>query len=148
MDAHIDPNSNWIGSLVRKLNLNKKEKEPRADLDNFRTQLDKYEIPERIRQTAAAINEEIGYQALYLLDFLPPQHSVVRISFSKNKTEYVMKIVLRASGPAVVFHSLTGRYGSWRHYIYKVSHSTGSHLAFQQNFMPAAITDEIMRSWF
>lgn len=147
MDHHIDTNSGWIGSLVKKLNLIE-EKEPAVDLDSFRAQLDKYQLPERIRQTAAAINEEIGYKAVYLLDFLPPQHSVVRLSFSKNETEYIMKIVLRSNGPAVVFHSVTGAYGSWQHYIYKVSHPVGSRVAFNQTFIPANITDEIMRGWF
>ena len=147
MDLHTDTNSSWIGSLVKEIKLIK-EKEPVGDLDRFRAQLDKYQIPERIRQTAAAINEEIGYQALYLLDFLPPQHSVVRLSFSKNKTEYIMKIVLRTSGPAVVFQSVTGVHGSWQRYIYKVSHAVGSNVAFKQTFMPAKITDEIMRGWF
>ena len=147
MDLQIDPNSRRIGSPVKKLHMVRK-KEPSADINGFRAQLDKYQLPERIRQTAAAINEEIGYQALYLLDFLPPQHSVVRVSISKNKIEYIMKVVLRASGPAVVFYSVTSGYGLWRKFIYKVSHSAGSHIAFEENFMPATITDEIIRDWF
>jgi hypothetical protein len=147
MDIHIDPNSRRIGSLIKELYI-VREQEPSVDLNGFRAQLDKYQLPERIRQTAAAINEEIGYQALYLLDFLPPQHSVVRVSISKNKNEYIMKIVLRASGPAVVFHSVTRGYGSWRKFIYKVSRSAGWHIAFEQNFMPATITDEIIWGWF
>jgi hypothetical protein len=147
MDLHIDPNSRRIVSLVKDLDI-VREKDPRVDLNGFRAQLDKYQLPERIRQTAAAINEEIGYQALYLLYFLPPQHSVVRVSISKNKIEYIMKIVLRASGPAIVFHSVTRGHRSWRKYIYKVFHSAGSHIAFEQNFMPATITDEIIRGWF
>jgi hypothetical protein len=147
MDLQIDPNSRWIGSLVKEVDI-VREKEPSVDLNGFRAQLDKYQLSERIRQTAAVINEEIGYQALYLLDFVPPQHSVVSVSISKNKNEYIMKIVLRASGPAVVFHSVTRGYGSWRKFIYKVLHSAGSHIAFEQNFMPASITDEIIRDWF
>jgi hypothetical protein len=147
MDLHTDPNGGWIGPLVKETKLIK-EKEPVVDLDSFRAQLDKYQLPERIRQTVAAINGEFGYQALYLLDFLPPQRSVLRLSFLKNKTEYIMKIVLRTNGPAVVFQSVTGAHGSWRHYIYKVSHAVGSHVAFKQTFMPAKITDEIMRGWF
>ena len=147
MDLHIDPNSRRIDSPVKKLDI-VREKEPGADLNDFWAQLDKYQLPERIRQTAAAINEEIGYQALYLLDFLPPQNSVVHVSISKNKNEYIMKIVFRASGPAVVFHSVTRGYGLWRKFIYKVSRSVGSHIAFEQHFMPAIITDEIIRGWF
>jgi hypothetical protein len=119
-----------------------------VNLDSVRALLETYRIPERIRQTVTAINEEIGYEALYLLDFLPPQRSVVRLSFFKKKTEYIMKIVLRTNGPAVVFQSVTGAHGSWRHYIYKVSHAMGSRVAFKQTFMPAKITDEIIRSWF
>jgi hypothetical protein len=147
MDLHIDSNSRRIGSLVKKLDI-VREKEPGVDPNGFRTQLDKYQLPERIRETAAAINEEMGYQALYLLDYLPPQHSVLRVSISKNKIEYIMKIVIRASGPAVVFYSVTRGYGLWRKFISKVSHSAGSHIAFEQNFMPATITDEITRGWF
>ena len=147
MDLHIDPNGRWIGSRVKKLDV-VREKAPGVDFNGFRAELDKYQLAERIRQTAAAINEEIGYQALYVLDFLPPQHSVVRVSISKNKNEYIMKIVLRASGPAVVFHSVTRGYGLWRKFIYRVSHSAGSHIAFEQNFTPATITDEIIRGWF
>ncbi len=147
MDPHIDPNSRRIGSLIKELHI-VREQEPSGDLNGFWAQLDKYQLPERIRHAAAAINEEIGYQALYVYDFLPPQHSVVRVSISKNKNEYIMKIVLRTSGPAVVFHSVTTGYGLWRKYIYKVLHSVGSHIAFEQNFMPATITDEIIRDWF
>jgi hypothetical protein len=147
MDFHTSPNSDWIGSLVKEIKLIK-QNVPVVDLDSSRAQLEKYQMPERVRQTAAAVNEKIGDQALYLLDFLPPQHSVVRLSFWKNKTEYVMKIVLRTSGPAVIFQSVTGVYGSWRRYICGVSHSWGSHVAFKQTFMPAKITDEIIRHWF
>lgn len=147
MDLYIDSNSGWISPLIKKLNLIK-EKDPAVDLDSFRAQLDKCQLPERIRQTAAAVNEEIGYKALYLLDFLPPHHSVVRLSFSKNETEYIMKIVLRTSGPAVVFRSVTAAHGSWRHSICNVSHALGSRVAFNQTFIPANITDEIMRGWF
>src|ERR1700692_4519233 len=147
MDLHIDPNSRWIDSRVKKLDI-VREKEPCVDLNALRAKWKKYKLPERTRQAAPAINEEIGCQALYLLDFLPPQHSVVRVSISKNKNEYIMKIALRASGPAVVFYSVSRGDGSWRKFIYKVSHSAGSHIAFEQNFMPATITDEIIRGWF
>jgi hypothetical protein len=147
MDLHTRPNSDWIGSLFKEIKLIN-EKEPVVDLDSSRAQLDKYQIPERVRQTAAAVNEKIGDQALYLLDFLPPQHTVVRLSFSKNKTEYIMKIVLRTSGPAVVFQSVAGVHGSWQRYIYRASHAGGSHVAFKRTFIPAKITDEIIRSWF
>jgi hypothetical protein len=147
MDLYTGLNSDWIGSLVKEAKLIK-EKEPVVDLDHSRMQLDKYQIPERVRQTAAAINKKIGDQALYLLDFLPPQRSVVRLSFSKNKTEYIMKIVLRNSGPAVIFQSVAGVHGSWQRYIYGASHAGGSRVAFKQTFIPAKITDEMIRSWF
>jgi hypothetical protein len=147
MDLHTRPNSDWIGSLLKETKLSK-EKEPVVDLDSSRAQLDKYKIPERVRQTATAVNEKIGDQALYLLDSLPPRHTAVRLSSSKNKTEYIMKIVLRTSGPTVVFQSVAGAQGSWQRYIYRASHAEGSHVAFKRAFIPAKITDEIIRGWF
>jgi hypothetical protein len=147
MDTYNDARSEWIGSLITELDLIK-EKKPVADPNIFRIQLDKYQLPERIRQTVKTINEEVGYQAVYLLDFLPPQRSVVRLSFSRKKTEYIMEIVLRTSGPAVVFHSVAGVRGSWERCLYRVSRTVGSHIEFNQNFMPETITNEIIRAWF
>lgn len=136
-----------FGSLVKELDLVER-KDSVVDLSPFRSQLEESQLPERIRQIVAAINGEAGYQALYLLDFLPPQRSVLRLSFSKKRTEYIMEIVLRSSGPAVVFHSVTGAPGAWERYLHGYSRSIGSHIAFNQNFKPAEITDEIMRVWF
>jgi hypothetical protein len=147
MALHKDASSDWISSLVTELDLNK-EKKPVVDSSLFRTQLEECQLPERIRQTAAAINVEVGYQALHLLDFLPPQRSVLRLSFSKKKTEYIMEIVLRTSGPAVVFHYVTGTPGSWQRYLYGYSRSVRSHIALKQDFKPTIITNEILRAWF
>ena len=147
MNSHKGASSGWIGSLVKELDL-VKEKDPVVDLSRFRTQLEECQLPERIRETVATVNGEVGYHALSLLDFLPPQRSVLRLSFSKKRTEYIMEIVLRTSGPAVVFHSVTGAPGAWERYLHGYSRSVGSHIAFNQNFKPAEITNETMRVWF
>jgi hypothetical protein len=147
MDRHKNASSDWIGSLVTELDLIK-EKEAVADLSCFRAQLEESQLLERIHETVATINGKVGYQVLYMLDFLPPQRSVLRLSFSKNKTEYIMEIVLRTSGPAVVFHSVTRASGSWDRYLHGSSPSLGAHIAFNQNFKPAEISNETMRTWF
>jgi hypothetical protein len=146
MGPHQKASNDWICSLVTELDLIK-EKKPVADLNLFRTQLEECQLPERIRQTVAAINGEMGYRALNLLDFLPPQRSVLHVSLSRKKTEYIMEIVIRTSGPAVVFHYVTGAPGSWERYLYGFWRTMGSHIAFNQGFKPAKITDEIVRGW-
>ena len=82
------------------------------------------------------------------MDFLQPQRIVLRLSFNKKKTEYIMEMVLRTSGPAVVFHSVTKSPGPWERYLYGYSRSPGSRIAFNQNFDPLAITDEMLKIWF
>src|SRR5260370_36838557 len=81
-----------------------REKETVIDLDHFRAQLEDSQLLERMRKAAADINEKVGYHALDLMDFLSPQRSVLRLSFSKKITEYILEVVLRMSGPEVVFH--------------------------------------------
>ena len=140
-------NGDWIGSLISELDL-AQEKGLVADISTFRAQLNDSRLPERIRQTVIDVNKKVGYQALYLLDFLQPQRTVLRLSFTKKRTEYLMEIVLRTSGPAVVFHSLTKAPGPWERYLYGYARSLGSRIAFNQNFDPPAITDEILKIWF
>jgi hypothetical protein len=139
--------TDWIGSLVTELDL-VEEAGPVADLSDFRAQMEEFHLLERIRQTVAAVNEEVGYQALELLDFLPPQRSVMRLAFSKKRTEYTLEIVVRASGPGVVFHSAAKSHGTWERYLYGCSRPLESNIAFKQDFNPAAITDETIRVWF
>jgi hypothetical protein len=146
MNRHKGAGSNWIGSLVEELDLFVKD--PVTDVSRFRALLEECRLPERIRQTVVAVHRELGYAALDLLDFLPPQRSILLLSFCKKKTEYVMEIVLRTTGPAVVFHSVTRTLGSWERYIYGYSRSTGSRIAFNQSFMPVEITDETVKVWF
>jgi len=147
MDEHKQTKGNWIGPLVTELNL-VKEKETVIDLDRFRAQLEDSKLLERIRKAAADINAEVGYHALDLMDFLSPQRSVLRLSFSKNTTEYNMEIALRMSGPAVVFHSVDEVSDRRNRYLYGYSRSRGSRIAFNQNFNPAEITEEIIQVWF
>jgi len=147
MDEHKQTNGNWIGPLVTELNL-VREKETVLDLDHFRAQLEDSQLPERMRKVAADINEKVGYHALDLMDFLSPQRSVLRLSFSKNRTEYILEIVLRLSGPAVVFHSVHEGSDRWNWYLYGSSGSRGSRIAFRQNFNPADITEETIQTWF
>ncbi len=117
MDEHKQPSGNWIAPLVTELNL-VRERETVINLDLFRAQLEDSQLLERIRKVAAEINAEVGYHALDLMDFLSPQRTVLRLSLSKNRTEYIFEIVLRVSGPAVVFHSVPEDSDRWNWYLY------------------------------
>src|SRR6266853_868011 len=136
MDEEKNINGNWIGALVAELNLIK-EKENLIDLNRFRAQLEESQLLERIRKAAAEINAEVGYCALDLLEFLSPQRSVLRLSYSKTKTDYILEIVLRTSGPAVVFNSVGKSSHRWNWYLHGYSESRKSSIAFNQNFNPA-----------
>jgi len=147
MGQSKNTSGDWIGSLISELDL-AEEKGPVADISTFRTQVNDFRLPERIRHTVIEVNEKLGYQALYLLDFLQPQRTVLRLSFTKKKTEYIMEIVLRTSGPAIVLYSMTKAPGPWERYLYGYTRYLGSRIAFNQHFDPPAITDEIMKIWF
>jgi hypothetical protein len=146
MNRHKGTGSDWVTSLVNELDL--VEKDPVANLSRFRTLVEECHLPERIQQTVVTVNKEVGYQALHLLDFLPPHRSILHLSFCKKKTKYTMEIVLRTSGPAVVFHSVPRAIGAWNRYLFGCSRDSRSHIAFKQNFIPGEITDESIKVWF
>lgn len=147
MNEHKDTNGNWIGPLVTELNL-VKEKDSLAERNRFRAQLEDSQLLERIRKAAADINAEVGYRAVDLLEFLSPQRSVLRLSYVKVKTHYHLEIVIRISGPAVVFHSVHKGADKWTWYLHPYLGSRGSSTAFSQNFNPVEITEETIQAWF
>jgi hypothetical protein len=147
MEEQKNTNGNWIGALVTELNLIK-EKESLTDLNRFRAQLEDSQLLERIRKAVADINAEVGYSVLDLMEFLSPQRSVLRLSYSTNKTEYILEIVIRRNGPAVVFHSVDKGSDRWNWYLHGRASSRGSSIALNHNFNPTEITEQIIRTWF
>lgn len=139
-------NKTWIRSLVAELKL-AREQGPAADLSQSRTQLEMSDVCEQIRNAVTEINDELGYQALYFLDFLPPHRSIFRVSFDKAGTRYSLELVVRQTGPVAVFHCMEKTPGWLGRHIFGRAHFSTSRVVCSQEFNSSAIARETIQMW-
>ena len=149
MDKKIKTENDWINSLLTQENLLQPKKQSSVDLKYAWTQIEECQLAERISKIVADINEAAGYHVLDLLDFLPPQTTILRVKYSKRYTDYVFAIVAREGGVAVVFSSLCKVSTPWKHFFRNQSRSRKRSTSLELDIHPAEIlSDDYLQKWF
>lgn len=147
LDEKQKSNQKWINSLLTQLDLVRRD-EGLVDLNLYWDQLEQCHLPERIRKIVGDVNGAAGYHVLELLDFLPPQKTVLNISFSKNRYKHIMEIELSERGATVVFYSLRRFYDAWERYFPNRARKSNRTLVLELDFHPAEVLEENIESWF
>lgn len=99
----------WIGTLLRDLGLIWR-KPPVSNVDRVRKELDDSRMLAKLKAISQLINAEAGVSILHATEFLGASR-VRNYSFEKERIQYLMEIVLRSNGPAVVFRSAPIHHG-------------------------------------
>jgi hypothetical protein len=133
----------WVKSLITELKL-PGEKNAAIDITDFRVQVEKSQLLERVRKVVAEINRAVGYHILDLLEYLPPSRSLLRVSFTEKRTEYIFEVTISSGGPKLVFHSAAKIAYGWERYLYTAK----SHVALTQSLIPLEITQDVVQTWF
>ena len=136
----------WIDTLLSQLDLVEK-REVQADLRPQWSRLEESQLPERIRNIIADVNGAAGYHLLELLDFLPPQKTVLRLSFSKNHTEHVMEIEVDENGSSLVFYSVAKNPDLWERYFRNHSRKANRVTCLELDLHPSEILEADVRAW-
>jgi hypothetical protein len=146
-----ESNQKWINSLLTQLDLVRKDDEGHeglVDLKLYWDQLEQCHLPERIRNIVADVNGAAGYHVLELLDYLPPQKTVLHVAFSKNRYKHVMEIELSERGAAVVFYSLKKFHDAWERYFPNRARKSNRTTVLELDFHAAEVLDVNIESWF
>ena len=146
MDKKIGADNDWINSLLIRRNLLQPKKENSDDWKACWAQIEECQLAERLRQIVADVNGAAGHYILELQDYLPPQRTILRIRFSKQHTEYVLKIVAREGGPAVVFYSRSKTSYLGEHYFRNQSRNRS--VSLKLDIHPAEILSDDLQRWF
>ena len=77
----------------------------RSQFDEFRSQIARYQLDERLSAAIARVNGAAGQQLLSQEIFTQPQRTQRVCSFEKDGVAYEMTLVLRLAGPTLVFSS-------------------------------------------
>lgn len=140
--------SDWVNSVIKQQHVVKRKEEHVVDMEPCWAQMEEFRMVERIGQMVADINGAAGYRLLELQDFLPPQATILTISFSKRYTEYVLEIIAREGGAAVAaFYSLSKISYLWEEYFPKLSRRKPS-IFHKLDFHPAEILNDDLQRWF
>jgi hypothetical protein len=142
-----EDHGNWINPLLAQLDLVRTNEAP-IDLGRYRAQIEECRLPERIRKVAADVNRAAGAQLLEFLDFLPPQKTVLRVSFSKDRTENALEISLDERGATVVFYSTKKTRYAWERYFPNPSKEGYSTTVLELDFHAAEILEKDIENWF
>ena len=142
-----EPNQNWINSLLSELDLVRKD-ESLVDLKLYWDELEQCHLPERIRKVVADVNGAAGYHVLELLDFLPPQQTVLRMAFSRNRYKHIMEIALSERGATVVFYSLRRFSDAWERYFPNHVRKSNRTTVLELDIHAAEVLEENIESWF
>ncbi len=139
-------NEYWINPLLKQLDLVRKKE---ADLarDACWKQIEECELTERIGKLVIEVNRAAGYRVLEMMDFLPPQKHVVRVSFQRHRLKHNMEVAIRESGIVLVFSTSRRVSTGWMRFLSFNSIRNHSTLVWEQTIHPAEILERHIQSW-
>jgi hypothetical protein len=139
-------NDYWINPLLKRFNLVRKSE---ADLarDTCWRQIEEFDLSDRIGRLVAEVNRAAGYHILEMLDFLPPQKSVLRVGFDRQRVKHSLEIVIRESGIVLMFSTRRRVSVGWGRYISSHSMRRNSTLVWEQYIHPEEILDQNIQAW-
>ena len=128
-------NEYWINPLLKRFNLVRKSE---ADLarDTCWRQIEECELSDRIGKLVAEVNRAAGHHLLEMLDFLPPQKNVLRVTFDRQRVKHSLEIVIRESGIVLMFSTRRRVSVGWGRYISTHSMRHNSTLVWEQDHSP------------
>jgi hypothetical protein len=136
----------WINPLLTQLKLvRKSDEKPNASI--YWNQIEACQLPERVGRIAAEINEAAGYHLLETLFFLPPQKSVLRVRFDRNRAKHSMEITIRETEIALRFATMKRVGFGWERYFSSEGSSDGSTLVWEQVLRPEEVLEEHIQNW-
>lgn len=123
----------------------------RSQVDEFRPQIARYKLEERLSAAIVRVNGVAGQQLLFQEIFAQPQRTQRVCSFEKDGVAYEMALVLRSAGPTLVFSSWKrtaerrwAGFGGLRQLLRRPRRAEIDHEVL---IHPAGVTDDEIEDW-
>lgn len=140
-------NDHWINPLLTQLNLIE-FKEMNPDPRHSWQKIEECQLIERIGNVMAEINGAAGYHVLELLEYLPPQKKVLRVSFDRNRVQHNLELVLCNEGILLLFSTSKRVSSGWERYFPQSSMRDNSAVEWEQVIHPEEILSQDIQVWF
>jgi hypothetical protein len=139
-------NERWINPLLKQLDLVHKRDEDLPQNAYWR-QIEEFELAERIGKLVVEVNRAAGHRVLEMVDYLPPQKNVLRVSFIRQRVKHNFEIAIRDSGIAVMFSTTRLAPTGWRRYISGHNARSNSTLVWEEIIYPREILEQNIQAW-
>ena len=110
-------------------------------------QIEECELTDRVGKLVSEVNRAAGYHVLEMVDFLPPQKNVLRVSFHQRRVKHNMEIAIRESGILLMFSTTRHVPTGWGRYISDHSMKSDSTLVWEQTIHPEEILEQNIQAW-
>ncbi len=139
-------NNDWINPQLKRLNL-AGEKRVDPGQDTYWSQIEESELTERIGKLVTEVNRAAGSHILSMVDFLPPQKSILRVSFIKGRFKHSMEILIRDSGIVLVFSTRKHAGIDWGRLFSVISLRNRSTVVWEQVIHPGQVVEQNIQAW-
>jgi hypothetical protein len=139
-------NDLWINPLLTRLNLVGQREQDLARNAHWR-EIEECEITERIGRLVTEVNRAAGYHVLEMVEFLPPQKNILRVSFERNRAKHRLELAIRDRGIVLMFSSTKGIFTGWRNRLTSRSGRKTSSLAWEEFVEPEEISEQNIQAW-
>ena len=138
-------NEYWINPLLERLDLVRQNEDHTRDA--YWRQIEDCELVERVGKLIVEVNRAAGYRILGMVDFLPPQKNILRVSFERGRVKHNLEVVIRTSGIFLMFSTRRNSTG-WRSYFSPyVLRKSNSTLVWEQLIHPEEIGEQNIQAW-
>jgi hypothetical protein len=139
-------NDHWINPLLTRLNLIP-SKEVNTDTWHHWKSIEDCQLLERIGTVVAEINDAASYHVLDMQEYLPPQNTVLRISFDRSRLQYKMELVLRDESILLEFSTAKHISARWDRYFPQSTRKDNSTIVWEQIIRPEEVLDQHIQAW-
>jgi hypothetical protein len=139
-------NEYWIGPLLKRLDLVHK-----ADGDSTRDaywkQIEECGLADCMGRLVSEVNRAAGYHILEMVEFLPPQKNVLRVSFRKSRVKHNLEVAIRDSGLVLMFSTTRLDSTIWGRYVSAISNKRTSSLVWEETIIPEELLEQHVQAW-
>jgi hypothetical protein len=139
-------NEYWINPLLQKFNLVRKKEEDIVR-KGFWDRIEKCELSDRVGKVVAEVNRTAGYHILEIVDFLPPQKNVLRISFDRRRIKHYLELAIRQGGVVLMFSTGRRLPTGWGRILSSTRSTRHTTLIWEEAVEPEEILDQNIQAW-
>jgi hypothetical protein len=139
-------NEYWINPLLKQLDL-----VPKGDDDSARSvywrQIEECGLADCMGRLVSEVNRAAGYHILEMVEFLPPQKNVLRVSFRKPRIKHNLEVVIRDIGLVLMFSTTKLDSTGWGRYVSVLSKKRSSTLVWEEVIIPEELLEQHVQAW-